>query len=147
MTALMTSLGPKIGQALGAVKTAGLSAPGAAIGGLLGAEFIGAPLVKGGLRTLDQARTEVLTGKTRGERLFEKGTEAFFDKLLIQQRTEALEKRVGEKALELATLYPDIYTRVVAGRALPRGARVFGGAKRVDLLRELALEMAQRGTQ
>ena len=59
------------------------------------------------------------------------------------RKRQELEAAVVKNAAALAAVHPQLYTEVMAGRRLPRGARVFGGAPRTDLLQELALNMAQ----
>ena len=58
-----------------------------------------------------------------------------YDQQMFQiKRREALAK--------LASAQPQVFNEVSAGRRLPRGARVFGGRPRTDLLEMLASQMA-----
>ena len=43
----------------------------------------------------------------------------------------------------LASTAPLLYNQILAGRRLPKGASVLGGAPRTDLLEELAYRMSQ----
>lgn len=52
-------------------------------------------------------------------------------------------KRAMESLARLAALDPQLYNELTVGRALPRGAMVFGGNPRVDILEALASDMAE----
>lgn len=52
-----------------------------------------------------------------------------------------------ESLARLAALDPQLYNELVAGRRLPQGAMTFGGTPRVDLLEQLASEMAEGNIQ
>jgi len=83
---------------------------------------------------------DVLTGRPVDEAeaaLAEFREEAF--------RDAAAQKRISEEAensARLATLRPDLYNQVLAGRRLPRGTTVIGGKPRVNELQQLAALMA-----
>ncbi len=61
---------------------------------------------------------------------------------LQRQKYEKLQARMGESLARLAAASPQTYNQVMAGRQLPQGAQVFGGAPRVDLMEQLASRMA-----
>lgn len=69
------------------------------------------------------------------------------DRQMDTYRREAEYDRVRQDMMaslqQLASQNPQLYTEVMAGRKLPRGARVFGGTKRTDLLEELAYGMVK----
>jgi hypothetical protein len=62
-------------------------------------------------------------------------------------RTEGLERAIAENLARIAAVAPDVYTKVLAGRRLPKGARVHGGAPREDLLELLGRSMAANSSQ
>lgn len=62
-----------------------------------------------------------------------------------EEKQRRLQRDMVENAARLAAAAPDVYNRVLAGRRLPRGAVVLGGAPRTDLLEELAYRMASGG--
>jgi len=53
-----------------------------------------------------------------------------------------LQDSIMRNAARLAAANPHLYGEVMAGRRLPQGAVVFGGEPRVDLMQQLATEMA-----
>ncbi len=59
-----------------------------------------------------------------------------------EDRARRLQRDMATNAARLASVAPDVYNRVLAGRTLPRGAVVIGGRPRVDMLEELAYRMA-----
>jgi hypothetical protein len=62
--------------------------------------------------------------------------------MLARARQEQLRRRMLASAARLAAVDPHLYNQILAGRRLPEGARVFGGQPRVDLMEQLAYEMA-----
>lgn len=56
--------------------------------------------------------------------------------------TQIIQKRMMESAARLAALNPQLYNEIMVGRTLPRGAAVFGGQPRTDLMDQLAYDMA-----
>lgn len=59
-----------------------------------------------------------------------------------QLESRRLERDMAENAARLASVAPDVYNRVLAGRMLPRGASVFGGQPDTALLDELTYGMS-----
>ncbi len=59
-----------------------------------------------------------------------------------EEKFRRLQRDMATNAARLASANPELYNRVLAGRRLPRGAVVIGGAPRTDLLEELAYRMA-----
>lgn len=57
-------------------------------------------------------------------------------------RNERLRKSAALNEVELARRNPQLYTEVISGRRLPRGAVVFGGKPRRDMMEELTMAMA-----
>lgn len=55
---------------------------------------------------------------------------------------QSLEADIQRNLQNLQMKAPDLYMRVAAGRVLPQGAVVIGGAPRTDLLNELGMAMA-----
>jgi hypothetical protein len=53
-----------------------------------------------------------------------------------------LENSINENLMRLQSESPDLYARVSAGRVLPQGAVVIGGAPRQDLLQQLGMSMS-----
>jgi hypothetical protein len=69
-------------------------------------------------------------------------------RLLAQKRKEQydlhlLRQETAQNAAILASTAPHLYNQILAGRRLPKGATVLGGAPRTDLLEELAYRMTQ----
>lgn len=56
--------------------------------------------------------------------------------------TRVFEERATKAMMRLAATNPQMYNEVLTGRKLPRGAMVFGGRPRTDLLELLAAQMA-----
>jgi len=61
---------------------------------------------------------------------------------LIQRRREDHERIVEQNLALMAERAPHLFNTLSAGRRLPKGARVFGGTPRTDLLTEVASRMA-----
>lgn len=63
-------------------------------------------------------------------------------KFLDALKARRLQQVMGENQARLAAFDPHTYYEVLAGRRLPIGAVVFGGAPRTDLMEQLAYGMA-----
>lgn len=145
--------------ARGALKSAGKGAPSLlagttkaelkgmnpiAAGGLIGGgalfagQEIGAPIVQG---VQDRFSHERLDAAIRHESTNK------LELLAEQAKMERLQASIAENMARLAHADPDLYNQVMAGRRLPRGARVFGGRPRTDLLQELGAMMATGSIQ
>lgn len=57
-------------------------------------------------------------------------------------KARRLQQVMDENTARLAALAPHTYYEVLAGRRLPMGARVYGGAPRTDLMEQLSYGMA-----
>jgi len=69
-------------------------------------------------------------------------------RMLEEKRREAIKQQqlredVAINASTLAATAPHLYNQLLAGRRLPKGATVLGGAPQTNLLEELAYRMAQ----
>jgi hypothetical protein len=62
--------------------------------------------------------------------------------LVRQAQANSIEQSIQGNLMRLQQSAPDIYAAVAAGRKLPQGAVVIGGAPRQDLLNELGRAMA-----
>lgn len=103
--------------------------------GYVGSEVVG-PIMEGALRGVsDEPRRE-------GAVAFEHDLQLRREGLVQRMRQEQLRRRMLASAARLAAVDPHLYNQILAGRRLPEGARVFGGQPRVDLMEQLAYEMA-----
>jgi hypothetical protein len=57
-------------------------------------------------------------------------------------RAESYRESIAQNLARVQQYAPDLYMRVAAGRQLPQGAVVLGGAPREDLLQDLGRAMA-----
>jgi hypothetical protein len=122
---------------------------------------------KGGIlrRTIDSLFPDVLTGTgtsiflgevaavplvrgARGE-LFGRAAEegerlkrATMLQRLAFERQRRLQESMARNMARLAAGAPHLYNQIASGRRLPRGAVVIGGQPRVDLLEQVAMDMA-----
>ncbi len=110
--------------------------PWVALGIPPAAEFVGYPVGRGVQRGLSDYSTEMMRAEGRFQQ------EERTRQVLTGARLEGMRRAMLESAAKLAALDPQLYNQVLAGRRLPQGAAVFGGRPRVDLLEELALDMA-----
>ena len=102
------------------------------------AGFLALPSIMEGIRTDRMGRPEDDPRVVAGERQLR--NEAAQRKLKeISSRRRELE--IKNKEQRLQQIAPDLYNRITAGRYLPAGAVVIGGAPRRDLLREFAEAM------
>lgn len=97
----------------------------------------GFPLVSG-------IRTDIYGSPEEDPRVMEE--ERLFRRETAQRRLEAIsnqrkELELKNKEQRLQQIAPDLYNRIAAGRYLPAGAVVIGGAPRRDLLREFSEAM------
>ncbi len=76
-----------------------------------------------------------------GRAMKEMGQQRELD-FLQMMKARKLRQVMGDNTARLAALDPHTYNEVLAGRRLPQGAEVFGGAPRGDLLEQLAMGMA-----
>jgi hypothetical protein len=58
---------------------------------------------------------------------------------------DSMRQAMLRSAARLAQMDPQLYNEVLSGRRLPQGAMVFGGRPRVDLMEQLAMDMAMGG--
>jgi len=63
------------------------------------------------------------------------------ERKLAQISSRRKELEIKNKEQRLQQIAPDLYNRIAAGRYLPAGAVVIGGAPRRDLLREFSEAM------
>lgn len=106
-----------------------------------GGLVLGAPVVTGVY--------DAVTGQREKRLLEEIEREQRYANLEMGERVrlERLKQGMIENIQRLAEQAPDIYNRLITGRAtLPQGARVFGGRLRTDLLEEAAMHMAMGTT-
>lgn len=97
----------------------------------------GFPLVSG-------IRTDIYGSPEEDPRVMEE--ERLFRREAAQRRLDAIsnqrrELELKNKEQRLQQIAPDLYNRIAAGRYLPAGAVVIGGAPRRDLLREFSEAM------
>lgn len=107
----------------------------AALGGLVG---LGA-LLGGG-----DAVRQAVTGEREARRREREAQLIALERkaLEIRQREAAREEAIRINMRSLAINMPDLYNQASAGRALPKGATYIGGARRPDIIRDLAESMA-----
>ena len=107
----------------------------------LGAYGVGSATLGGaiisGLMPDKHSKMERLWGKEEQER------QAYIQYKAQETRMRRLQRDMAENAARLAAVAPDVYNRVMAGRMLPKGAAVFGGNPRTDLLEQLTLAMSK----
>lgn len=122
-----TALGP--GHAIGE-RIMAMGAIPPALG--FGASLVGPPL---------EALHQTFTAQDRLDR--SEGDEFLSRSMLLGIRMEAERKarQTAANAQILAQVDPALYTQLLAGRRLPRGAVVIGGRPRTDLLEQVATEM------
>lgn len=114
-------------------EASGEGALGATVGGALMA-----PLgLEIGRKVVGSLGTDRLDYMVQGQR------QAMMASMAQGLENERLQSLMAINTQRLAQFAPDLYTQVMAGRRLPRGAVVIGGAPRLDLMDELALAMAQ----
>lgn len=115
-------------------KPRGMGGFGAAAAGVVGGALLG--------KYFEQ------TGKTRDEnqeRLARLKSQARADALAMMQTQEMkahMQSSIDENLAKLQAQAPEIYMKFAAGRVLPQGAVVIGGAPRQDLLQQLGMSMA-----
>ena len=80
------------------------------------------------------------TGPVRKELAEHKETEAAAR--AMGMRAQSLQRSMQQNMARLAAMDPQMYNSVMAGRRLPKGAAVFGGRMRQDLMEELSMQMA-----
>ena len=62
--------------------------------------------------------------------------------LVEEAKSESYEDSIGRNLQRIQQQAPDLYMAVAAGRRLPTGAVVLGGAPRTDLLQDLGRSMS-----
>ena len=72
----------------------------------------------------------------------ERGQRALYKANKRKTEFQSLQSSMAQSLARLAAASPQTYNQVMAGRQLPQGAVVLGGAPRVDLMEDLALRMA-----
>ena len=72
----------------------------------------------------------------------ERGQRALYNANKRKTEFQSLQASMAQSLARLAAASPQTYNQVMAGRQLPQGAVVLGGAPRVDLMEDLALRMA-----
>lgn len=113
---------------LGKFKGLGLSALG------IGAGLVGAGRLLGDYRE-NMIRSALLD--------IQKGQDALRQREMMRQAQAAsYEDAIGRNLRSLQQSAPDLYASVAAGRKLPQGGVVIGGAPRQDLLNELGRAMS-----
>lgn len=63
--------------------------------------------------------------------------------LLEELEVARLRRATQSNIARLQEVSPDIYNSLLAGRQLPRGAQVFGGVRRQDIVEQVAYDMAR----
>lgn len=111
--------------------------------GILSMDLLGTEVVKPMVQGLD----EDLQGRrmTSGEIPWELEQASIVRREAQRQRMEDVRRGIEKSAEALKTMMPDLYRDLVHGRKFPKGAMVYGGRPRRDLLMELA-ESMQEGT-
>jgi len=61
---------------------------------------------------------------------------------LAQAKNQRLLRQMAINTSRLASIDPHLYNEVLAGRRLPKGAVMFGGKPREDLMEALAMKMS-----
>jgi hypothetical protein len=105
----------------------------------LGAAGLGGALIGSLIKNKIEQNSEAL----RQQEMI--GRQARSDMLDLVGRREykqSIEADIQRNLGRLQAEAPDLYMRVAAGRVLPQGAVVIGGAPRSDLLNELGMAMA-----
>lgn len=139
-TAIKKALGGLGGLAHGFADTAAAHPAALAAGTYLGAQFVGSEVV-------------APVGKSVKDRLTGKAAEDFQAALELRRKErltmdlerlkrERFERDIARNMASLATMNPQVYNQVLAGRRLPPEAIVIGGRKRTDFLETLAAAMA-----
>ena len=100
-------------------------------------------MVGGPIRGLKGAAYEEPGGVGVARRTAKAEVESMVRGMYKQAELEELRKRMERAAVMIAAMQPQLYNEALAGRKLPKGARVFGGNPRVDLLQQLAMATAQ----
>jgi hypothetical protein len=111
------------------------------LGGALagaGALAIGALVGKG----IESDREADLLEKRRQEELNRRARQDMLTMLGQQDYKQSLRQNINQNLAQLQQVAPDLYMRVAAGRLLPQGAVVIGGAPRQDLLNQLGMAMS-----
>lgn len=119
---------------------AGLNAivPAGIITGLLGRDLT-RPIRESQAENLRGAYRQFMGRPPRTQELYELEQQRILRAQAQRIEQEALQERITRRIAYLAAANPQLYNEVSAGRRLPRGAQVFGGRKRTDLLEQLAL--------
>lgn len=127
------------GTAEGAFRKHPVASSLTAAGGLAAANSLGLEVFKRlavGVTDTDESQ------RARADEMFQ-----LEQRVRAQRQVREMERQRRDMAMQanlqvIATQAPDVYNQVLAGRPLPRGAKVFAGRPRRDLLEELAVAMS-----
>lgn len=112
--------------------------------GLAGlAALVGGALIGKALAPVGKTRSQSQVNEEfRQSQLEQKARGDMLDMMGRQEYKASLQDSINQNLARLQSEAPDIYLRMSAGRVLPQGAIVIGGAPRTDLLNQLGLAMA-----